>query len=167
MNKEVLLSELDASMDRLAHTVRDFSGEEFNRQPTPAQWSAAQFAGHLLLLEQTAVKALHGPAIPTNRAPDNKLATIKWVMEDETKRQAPDMVIPPGKEQKAEELLTQLKSEREKLKAAVGEADLTEACTAFKHPGFGTLTKLEWAWFVVHHTERHRKQMESRKLAKT
>ena len=58
-------------------------------------------------------------------------------------------------------MIKELKYVREKLVAAVQELDLSEACTAFKHPALGTLTRLEWIAFTIAHTKRHAGQLKN------
>jgi hypothetical protein len=40
-------------------------------------------------------------------------------------------------------LAEQIKAQRELLKKAINETDMTKACKSFKHPGVGTLTGFE------------------------
>jgi len=160
-NIDTILTELDATTSNLQNDFLHFTNDNFNQRPSPAEWSAAHIAEHLLLIEVIAANALTGAGIPTNRVPDEKLAIIKWAMLNETKRFAPDVVNPTGGEKELQKSLEQLIQQREELKKAVIAADLSEACTSFKHPALGTLTKLEWAWFVIYHMQRHLKQLNN------
>jgi uncharacterized damage-inducible protein DinB len=163
MDKTALLAGLDQSFASLEQTMAGIAPDQFTNKPSESGWSAAEIAEHILLLEKIAVKALTGSTVATNRDASSKASLIKWAMEDLTRREAPVIVQPLGEKANANHLMAEIKEERGKLKAVVERSDITEACTGLKHPALGTLTRLEWVQFIIHHTERHRKQMESLK----
>lgn len=160
MNKETLLADLDASTKKISEALSQFDATNFNSRPLDGGWPAAQVAEHLLMLEISANKALSGETIPTNREPDKKISLIKWAMDDETKRQAPERVQPTGTYTEPQQLIEKIKQQRDKLREAVTTSDVTEACISFKHPALGTLTKWEWVYFTIYHMQRHVKQLQ-------
>lgn len=161
MDKAQLLAELDASTEGLLQTLQTFDDAGFNRQPSSTEWSPAGIAEHLLILDVIANKILRTEAVPSTRPSDSKAALIRQVMEDSgTKRVAPETVLPKGGEKKVSEMVAALRLQRDALKEAIQTTNLSEACTTRKHPALGTLTRLEWIHFIIHHTERHRQQME-------
>ena len=160
MDKETLLIELDKCTEDLTKQIARFEINSFNQQPSETQWSAAQVAEHLLKLAMIANRALSGETIPTNRPADEKMALIKMVMEHDTKRTAPEIVHPSSEIHEPQKIVEQIKNQIEVLKQQVNNLDLTEACTGIKHPGFGTLTRLEWVYFTIQHSIRHTKQMQ-------
>ena len=161
MDKHRLTSDLDFSTAQLLQWLANYSSEKFNFSPDGMRWSPAQIVEHLLMLEVIANKALMGKTVTTNRPPDEKINIIKTVMADiDTKRIAPEIVAPSAELKDQKILIEQIKSQRELLKKAIAELDLTEACTSFKHPGLGTLTRFEWVYFTIFHTERHLKQLQ-------
>ncbi|MEO6583794.1 MAG: DinB family protein [Ferruginibacter sp.] len=160
MNKDLLLRELDASIKNMLDTLSTFDKESFTIKPSDIKWSAAQVTEHLLLLEAIAIKALSGETIPTNRAADEKIALIKWAMEDATKRQAPETVQPSNEGIDLQAAIEKLKQQRDKLREVVSTSDVTEACISIKHPALGTLTKWEWVYFTIYHMQRHLEQIK-------
>lgn len=161
MDKLQLLSDLEISTLQLLQCLSNFDKEKFNFSPDGKTWSAAQIAGHLLMLEVIANKALKGETIPTNRPPDEKINLIKTVMSDvNTKRIAPEVVQPSAELKDPQLMIEQIKFQRELLKKTISEMEMTEACVSFKHPGIGTLTRLEWVYFTIFHTERHLQQLQ-------
>ena len=161
MDKAALIASLDASTDRLLQTLQTFDAENFNVQASPTGWSPAGVAEHLLILDLVANKILRTEAITSTRPSDSKVALIKGAMEDMgTKRVAPETVAPKGGEKDVAEMIAALRQQRDALKEAIQNTDLTEACTARKHPALGTLTRLEWVHFIICHTDRHRLQLE-------
>ncbi|MDQ6609764.1 MAG: DinB family protein [Bacteroidota bacterium] len=167
MNKETLLTDLDVSTKNLTNVLSQFTDETLHCNRSETEWTAAQIAEHLLLMEVIANKAIAGETITTNRPPDEKMGLIKWAMQDETKRVAPDSVIPSGQTWKPQEFIDRISHQRNKLRKAVEAVDITEACTLFKHPALGTLTRLEWVYFLIYHAERHLKQLAKLKEKET
>lgn len=161
MNKELLIADLDASTESLIQQLETIGQDRFNKQPSHTGWSAAQVAEHLLILEVFANKVVSGETIPSTCPPDSKVPLIKGAMEDmETKRTAPEQVIPSADEKELSHLITAIRAQRDLLKQRITTTDITEACISSKHPALGTLTRLEWIYFTIYHTERHRKQLE-------
>jgi uncharacterized damage-inducible protein DinB len=159
MNKETLLAQLEQSTERLLNTLSQFTPETFNQQRSEGEWSPSQIAEHLLKVDVTTNKALKSETVATNRPPDQKIALIRGAMEDNTKRVSPERVHPSGEHWKPDAIMEQLKKQRKIMREAIASSDMTEACTSFKHPALGTLTKLEWVWFNIYHAERHIRQM--------
>lgn len=162
MEKATLLQQLDETTVQLQEALSGLSPEAFNNPRNG--WSPAQVLEHLLILDGIALKAMTLPAIPTNRPHDEKLPMIRTVMDDRTtKRSAPEIVMPSHEKKDFRQLMEAFRMERNALKKAVEASELSEACTAFKHPGMGTLTKLEWIVFTIHHTQRHTAQVKDAK----
>lgn len=169
MTKETVLADLEESTKRLLQSFAHFSPENFNEKPSETAWSAAELAEHLLKVETTANKALRSQSEAPGRPFDEKVAFLKMKMEDEAKRQAPEPVRPSAAAKDFAGTIAQLKEQREALKSAVETFDLTEACVGLPHPVAGVMTRIEWVYFVIHHTDRHLrqlKQIEEKVLAK-
>lgn len=160
INKEVILTDLKQSTDSLLDLMAHFTVDTFNYKPSAEEWSAAQVAEHLLKVDVSSNKALQSETISTNRPPDQKIPLIKEAMSATTKRLALERVQPSGETFIPDELAKQLKAEREKMEKSIQSAALTEACVGYKHPALGTMTRLEWIYFNIHHAERHRRQMQ-------
>jgi len=163
MTNETLLAALEQSTQAVLHAFSTFNSDNFNEKPSEAEWSAAQIAEHLLKVDVSTNKALFSETVPTNRAPDEKNALIKGVMDDSSKRVAPERVQPSNDVHEPAVLLGKIKEQHQLMKEAVSSSDITEACKAYKHPALGTMTKLEWVWFNIHHAERHLRQLQQLK----
>jgi hypothetical protein len=161
MTKEILLSGLEKTTQQLMNILLSFTPERFNEKPAENEWSAAQIAEHLLKVDMSTCKALSGEAIPSNRPPDAKIDIIKQAMDDDnTRRVAPERVYPSSEHWEPVVIIQQIKKQKAFLKEAILGADVTEACMSFKHPALGTMTKMEWVAFNIHHTERHLRQLK-------
>jgi uncharacterized damage-inducible protein DinB len=162
---ENLYAELDANTAALQDALSALSPEQFNASANG--WSPGAILEHLLILEGLALKAVQSEAVTSTRPPDEKIPLIRTVMQDRnTKRPAPPLVMPSGREKDYRQLMEAFTLERAALKDAIANSDLSMACTQFKHPGFGTLTRLEWVVFTIAHAKRHLEQVKELQLQK-
>ena len=160
MNKEILLADLEQATNRLVEVLFHFTSESFMEKPANGGWSAAEITDHLLKVETTANAALRSKSVPTTRPPDSKIAFIKEKMEDETKREAPEPLRPSSELHDIFVMLGQLRRQRDELAKAIEQYDETEACIGQKHPALGTLTRMEWIYFIIYHADRHLRQLK-------
>ncbi len=160
MNKEILFADLDACTKKFLDILLQFDRTNFIEKRSANEWSPAQVAEHLLLLEITANKAISGETIPTNRPADEKVTLIKWAMDDNTKRVAPESVLPSNRITDPQTANEKMAQQRDILREAVTNLDLSQACMSFKHPALGTLTRWEWIYFTIYHMERHLQQIK-------
>lgn len=163
MNNDVILVDWQKITERLSFLIVSFSPAAFLLTPSPEKWTAAQQAEHLLKVDMTTYQALKSETIPTNRPPDQKILLIREAMEGDTKRMAPEIVQPSDTQHEPEKMAIQIRALRERVARLIGDLDLSEACRVYKHPSLGTLTRLEWIYFNMHHAERHMRQMEGLK----
>jgi hypothetical protein len=156
-----LATELNASTSELMESLSRFTPETANKKVNGEEWSAAEVAEHLLILDTIANRVLRGDTIESNRPPDEKIGLIERAMQDlDTKRKAPDAVLPSGRQGNLIEIVEGLQKQRRLLLQIIETGDLNRACIAFKHPALGTLTMLEWIRFVSLHSRRHVAQLE-------
>ncbi|HVG11852.1 MAG TPA: DinB family protein [Flavisolibacter sp.] len=161
MTAEQLATELNASTSELIESLSRFTPEAATQKVSAEEWSAAEVGEHLLILETIANRVLRGDTIESNRPPDEKMALIERAMLDlDTKRKAPDAVLPSARHGNLSEIIAGLQKQRRLLIEIIETADLNRACIAFKHPGLGTLTMMEWIRFTSLHSRRHVTQLE-------
>ena len=98
----------------------------------------------------------------TKRAPDAGVEQIKSIfLNFSTKLQAPDFIVPLDTVHNKEQQLKDLESIQKAYLDAVTHLDLSYTCLGFKLPGAGYLTRLEWIWLNVYHTQRHIQQLNN------
>ncbi len=73
------------------------------------------------------------------------------------KFQSPDFIMPTAQNYEKNLLVADLKTSIERFKTAARRVDLFEIINL---PDFGEITKLELAWFVLYHTQRHIHQLK-------
>jgi hypothetical protein len=160
IDREQVLSDLEASTRELIEQLMSCEEKDFNKSPRENCWSAAMVAQHILLLETQVNHALQ-KAEKTNRPIDLKIAPVKQGMENlELKFSAPDFIIPDTDHKNRQELIDALKKQRDILKKIIQTTDLEEMPT-YKHPVIGGMTRLEWIYFNIHHAQRHVRQLQA------
>ncbi|HEY4107867.1 DinB family protein [Puia sp.] len=143
-------------------TIGTFTDEQFNTQPAYGGWTAGQVAEHLLL-SAGVVEVIAGNTAPTTgRQPGQHLPAIASVFLDfNTKLQSPDFIIPADGYHDKQQLLSKTKLVWDKIGEGIRRLDLTVTCLDFEFPTMGPLTRLEWLWFYVWHTQRHLRQLKN------
>jgi uncharacterized damage-inducible protein DinB len=160
IDKQEVLVEVDDSTSNLLQTISDCSEENFNRNPCENCWSQAQVAEHILLLETKVNKALY-EADATERNADLKVGLLKKAMASfERKFTAPEFIQPTDLQKNKQELADALLKQRHILRNIIHTTDLTETPT-YKHPQIGDMTRLEWIYFIITHSDRHVQQMKN------
>lgn len=157
---EELIIEMQQSAETFISSLSSVPGEKLNIKPAPEKWSAGECAEHIILTELLIIRLIRGNGVPTERPPDEKLEEVATKFGDaEIKLSAFGPIIPSASEKSKEDLLKRFTNNRATLAEYIKTKDMSELITSFKHGVFGELTRYEWAQFILHHTERHRKQM--------
>lgn len=160
MSKEIL-TELKNTTDDLLRILDILSPNELNRIPFEGSWTAGQVGDHLLK-SYGVVETLNGEVKSTNRAPDQKVAGIKAAfLNFNNKMQSPDFIIPTNDVINKEALLNALKHQISLLVSCAKTQDLSLTCLSFSIPELGNMTRLEWIYFVMYHTQRHNRQLKN------
>ena len=150
-NTQTILSKLEAVLP-----------EKFTQPPLGGNWNVADVAEHLLLLDKEINTVLQGPAKLVDRDAAQKIDIVTSVFANmETKFVSPVFITPSGNAGNQRQLIDALKAERDKMLKTIAPFNLAETCTAFKHPGFGSFTRLEWVYFSILHANRHLQQIEN------
>ena len=157
---ESVLDDLEGSTKMLMEELSAFSDHHFFQRPAEGSWSAGEIAEHILLLETRSNEGML-TARPGNRPFDLKIIPMRdGLREDEKKYAAPSIVFPKGESKNKESLLDALVQQREVLKSMIRQMDLS-LITEFRHPVIGSMSRLEWVYFHIYHTERHVRQLRS------
>jgi hypothetical protein len=160
INRELLTEQLEESTTELVQHLLRFTDENFNIHPSEDQWSAADVAEHIVLLETKVNEALQQMVV-SERPVDQKIAPIKKGLENHERRFAAPLFIHPTKgEKERDELIKRFKEQRLILQSIIRVADL-EMTTVYKHPTIGDMTGIEWVYFNMYHTKRHQRQLEN------
>jgi len=168
LSKQELAAQAKQTSTALLDTLASFNDEQFNIQPSYGGWTAGQVAEHLLLSGGVA-EAIHGNTRPTtDRQPDAHCAMIAGIFLDfSTKLKSPDFIIPSDGDHNKQEMFDKTTLVWKKIGEGIGTLDLSVTCTDFEMPTVGYLTRLEWLWFYVWHSQRHLRQLNNIRAAVT
>lgn len=159
-NTNDLVAQAKQTCSALLETLEAFTPEQFNAVPSSGGWTAGQVAQHLLL-SAGVVEVIAGRTETAPRPVDQHVDGIAAIFLDFTiKLQSPDFVIPEARDYDQQEMIYRLKTAWTKLKEAVRLLDLSALCMDFEMPGIGLLTRLEWIYFYIFHTQRHLRQFK-------
>ena len=162
MKTKEIRKEIDATLTELLEVISTFDQGQINLIPIKGSWTAGQVAEHLVLSIAAFVNLMKGPDKKTERPPDEKEEGIKKTFLDfSIKLKSPNFIVPEEKYYQKEELQQILKSLKGELDKIIDTADLEKTCTAFEIPVIGHLTRLEGAFFVRYHTQRHIRQLRN------
>ena len=163
MDTNKTTEDVQATTDRLLTTLSGFSEERFNTRSSTGRWSAGDIAEHLYILDTRVNKILQQPALPAERPHDQKAGMIESSLLDRNQKYTvPDFIRPSTTEKDQQEIISKLQAERQELIHIVQSIDLTEMVST-NHIRLGSLTRLEWIYFSIYHTQRHIAQLEELK----
>lgn len=155
-----IANELQQTKQELSNLTARFTQAQINTVPFQGSWTAAQVNEHLLKSDHGLLEVAHYKTEKTERAPDEKIPAIKSIFLDfSTKYQSPDSVFPGNAPQIKEEMLNQMKGTQAALVRVAETLDLSETCSLFEFPGLGYLTRMEWLYFNLYHSQRHLRQL--------
>jgi hypothetical protein len=158
---EAVIADLQLSISLLLKFFSSFDSEDFNKKTTDGSWTPGEIAEHLLRFDILINRTLQGASRPTNRPPDEKTDNIKFVFLDlEKKLQSPREILPSDTIKDPYSILAKLRIERHRMIEMAQNKDLSEICTSFSHHEFGELTRLEWIYLSIYHSERHMLHLE-------
>lgn len=153
-----LIARFESATSRLQQLLSSFNEQQINTIPFTGSWTAAQLGEHLRLSDASVLRALNGPATPSDRPPDAKAAELDTFFNDlSNKLDAPEITAPGAGPFEQKYLLSSLDDSRARLRKATGELDLSAVSC---HPILKEFTRLELVHFVVYHTERHLHQLQ-------
>jgi hypothetical protein len=156
-----ILNELQNTTTELIQLLSTFNQEQLNTIPFEGSWAAAQLGEHLHKSYGVA-ELLYGPVKSTERDPAEKVKSIKKALLNfDTKMISPDFILPEIKEYDKNTLIKSLKESVNKITTAAQTLNPEETCTAFALPGLGELTRMEWLYFIIYHTQRHVHQLKN------
>jgi hypothetical protein len=160
LNKNELITQARQTYTALMETLEAFTPDNFNRVPPLGGWTAGQVAEHLLL-SAGVIEVIAGRTEATQRPVNEKVEPIAVIFLDfTTKLPSPDFIVPAEKAYDQRVMIDRLKTVWTKLKEGVRLLDLSALCMDFEMPGIGHLTRLEWIWFYIFHTQRHLRQLQ-------
>ena len=151
-----LLSALDLNTRQVIDALAALDTDTINRKPNSGVWSLAQVVDHLTRSDMVMGRVTRGTTEPSQRDPLEKVEQMRTRFGDfESKLSAFGMLIPGNEAMELDDVVRKFTEARAQFRESVAIGDPSDLCTRFAHPLFGQLTRAEWGWFTIIHTERH------------
>ena len=160
IDTDVIMKDISNSTGNVIKELQNFPSENFNTKPDRNTWSAAEIAEHIFIVESAINIILIGKTIPAETFSAEKTEKIKSrFLNFEEKLIAPSRISPSAGQQNKQDIIDKISACRSDLSNIISKNDLTEICLGFKHALFGELTRIEWVYFNIYHSERHIHQL--------
>ncbi|MDR9417907.1 DinB family protein [Gracilimonas sp.] len=158
-----LKERLSENTDKLVKAASSVPEDQFNTKPDAKSWSVADIVEHLYRTEFGFPKLFQGE---TDKDPNrNSEAIIESfrtkLLNTGKKVKASSVVVPKVQNKDRQDWLQKFKDQRKTIQEHIENLEADEICKMFEHPIFGYLTRAEWIYFGIYHTERHIKQMNN------
>lgn len=161
INIDTIKTDSKHNLDFFKESLQNVSSVLYSKQPGEGQWSIQQILEHLTVTEKGVLMMGNGPTTDTDRDPSVTIHQVRDALGDRTsKRVAPAQVSPPGEDKTMEEFIAILESTRQSFIDQANSKGWNQILTLFPHPIAGTMTRLEWLYFHIYHTERHLQQIK-------
>jgi hypothetical protein len=143
-----------ASNEQVRRTLSEVPDELSAVKPDSETWSALECMEHITVVEKGLLNVLAMEL--TDTAPERMgMEKIRAALANREMRvSAPEFILPKGRFASLREAEERFFRQREKLLDMVN-AKVHEHDGVFPHPMLGPMTKLEWIYFTLAHTERH------------
>ncbi len=159
LNTQDLFVSLGNTITELVELISSADSTKINAIPFNDSWTAAQLASHITKSNKAITQAMNMEGKKTGRDPGERIQELKnMFLNYETKFQSPDFIMPTKDIYEKKILVDDLKNSIKQFKDAGWSIDLSEIISL---PSFGEITKLELAWFVLYHTQRHIHQLKN------
>ena len=166
-----LVASLRASRATFLASIEGLSEAQWMFKPSPARWSIAETAEHIVLVDRGISNILYNrlatsAAVTPDTAADRLTARIKGFMADRTqKATAPEGFGPSGTWADERATLAAYAIIRNNLAAFIDSTDAPLRYNAVRHPSFGPMDGYQWLVMLAGHSDRHVQQIEEVKRA--
>ena len=162
--RELALTQLDHSRERLLRAVHGLSSQQLLFRPEPGRWSIAENIEHLVVVEKRLVgaieKLLQEPPDLSKRPSMNDDQVVAVVGTVVKPFQAPSHVVPTLR-WSTEELLREFHAARQRTRDFAGTTDGDLRHHFINHFVFGDLDCYQWLLLIGAHCHRHTAQSET------
>lgn len=163
MSQEDLISEMENVNREFFQLLSKFSPDELNKIKSEESWTAGQVTEHIIksnggILSQL----LNGDTTPTTRPFDEQVDLIKNIFRSKDKMKTAPVLEPNLPPHDLQDLLKSLNQQKAQQIETIKEKELKELSSQLQFPPAPNgLTRYEWLIFMIEHTRRHGKQLES------
>ena len=150
----------------LTDLIDNCSEEELHFHPSADSWNILECAEHIWLVNATIYRFLQTPppALPHQNKESELHSEGKMnhllITKRDTKRTAPQWVIPKGLFKTGEEAKQAVHKATSDIRSILETTDISRETHTLAHPAIGEMTKTDWVHFLISHTQRHVFQMQ-------
>lgn len=160
--KNVINIKIEKTTDELIQLISSTNEDQFNEIPFEGSWSVAQVGDHLLKSYGLVEALSNGTLRKTERLPGTEIEQVKKIFLDfNAKYKSAEGLLPTNERVEKEKLLSALQKRIGEIKEVIQTKDLTETCVGLPFKGIGELTRIEWLYVILYHTQRHIHQMKN------
>lgn len=142
--------------------VNNLDNATQNFKPSGDRWNILEIGEHLIKVETGVVGLLFAPGGAKN--PNKQYLSDDYFkavgLDRTTKLPAPKPMIPSGKFEEMDHIISTLAANRQKLYDALQANAFELDVESLPHPRLGPMTKQDWVNFIAIHFERHLDQMQ-------
>jgi len=165
LTPEIIERDIEANFQFLKNVIANISDTDYTRAPADGKWSIQLILDHLRNSEKGILYMSNGPTNPTEREPLINIQKIKDAFGDHTKiYPAPEVTQPINDGLDKDTYLAKIHKYRRAFLEEGNTKGWHEVLEAFPHPIAGTMSRLEWTYFNIYHTERHIHQIKQIKM---
>ncbi|MGE7673189.1 DinB family protein [Lysinibacillus sp. NPDC094403] len=153
---QLINDHLRETRNDLVEEIKVLSDTQLNAKPDANSWSIAQVCHHLVLVEESSVKAIvWGLKQVDNKQTDRK--NVQLIVDRTKKIIAPKIVEPAEDVFTVQEIIKLLDDSRKKLTTLLDtiEDPTILAEKSVKHPAIGELALDQWVEQIYFHEQRH------------
>lgn len=159
MDTSSLAEEIAENAEKFISLISPLTNKQLNTIPFEGSWTAGQVARHI-------IKATDGLPDNVTKAPDRPAdeqvpALAATFLNFNVKYTSPEFVVPEKMEYDKDSLIADLNRIKAQNVLTAQTKDLSMLCMGFEFPMVGHLTRYEWLKFMVFHTQRHTRQLNT------
>src|SRR5690625_1263415 len=165
MNK-IEYDKLHETRNNLINEITLLSKTQINSKPNVNQWSIGQVCHHLVLVEESSIKAIAW-GLKQNDSSQKERKNIQQIILDRTKKlKAPKIVEPNIQSFEVQQMIDLLNDSRKKLMIFLStiEDESMLAEKSVQHPAIDELPLDQWIEQIYLHEQRHLEQIKEIKL---
>ena len=160
---EEFLKELEVTSKQLLESVGALSEAHVKYKINPNVWSIHECYEHIVITEIAVYRILMQPPAENSSSVIEKIGRerMEKILNDRTRKaEAPDDVKPIGRFSTLNDLTEKFTGNRQRISDGLKENTIVFDSRIIMHPMLGEMTKKDWLHFMIHHCERHCKQIE-------
>lgn len=157
MDKAALESEMTITLDKVINLLSKQNDATLEKHIRPGAWTIGQLAWHVVKATRDMTNA---PTRKSDRSYNKYVEEIKDVfLNDNVRLTSPEALVPEERTYTVAEVVQALRHNKDAALNIIREKDLTEQVMDNELPGWGFLTRYEWAKLMVYHVTRHTRQL--------